>query len=620
MIFNNKYLLFHITLITLLIVGLTACSLLRDGPSSLLELNETPATQSPVNNTATAITKATPQATNLALGRDIIASAFLPDEKTENAIDGNPDSVWNAGSHPPQWIQIDLGGNATINEIRLTVAQYPTGKVIHQIFAGHSPTTLELVNEFSETTSDGQVLVFKPTQMLTDTRYIKILTTLSPSFTAWRDISIMGWLTEEENVPLANNLNADLILYNGVILTMVESAPIAEAIAIKGDKILATGSTSAVMEFKGEGTQLFDLKGLTLTPGFIDSHSHRIGDRWQFGDVSAEAMMDKAIRQGWTSIHELFVNDQRLDELVTLAQADMLPLRVSMYLTMNFHEEYTTWWKAYQPLQNFGPYLQIAGLKVTLDQEWGKTIFFDQDELNQMVMDGQQLGWQIAAHSFTIVANELILNAFANVSNLPVFDNSRHRIEHIGVINDDQIGRMADMGILGSVQFINASSWIQDETFNQWVHKEDIQLTSRWRDLINAGVFLIGNTDDPWCCTDWINGFKLPPEEATVVEAISQGVTRIPFNGKSPEIWQLNQAVTTQEALEMLTINGAYAAHQEKLVGSLEPGKLADMVILSNNPLTVPVEDLAQIEVLMTMVGGIARYCSTGFESLCEIK
>mgnify|MGYP001766832321 FL=1 len=118
MIFNNKYLLFHITLITLLIVGLTACSLLRDGPSSLLELKETPATQSPVNNTATAITKATPQATNLALGRDIIASAFLPDEKTENAIDGNPDTVWNAGSHPPQWIQIDLGGNATINEIR----------------------------------------------------------------------------------------------------------------------------------------------------------------------------------------------------------------------------------------------------------------------------------------------------------------------------------------------------------------------------------------------------------------------------------------------------------------------------------------------------------------------
>ncbi len=67
----------------------------------------------------------------------------------------------------------------------------------------------------------------------------------------------------------------------------------------------------------------------------------------------------------------------------------------------------------------------------------------------------------------------------------------------------------------------------------------------------------------------------------------------------------------------MLTINGAYAAHQENVIGSLKPGKYADIVILSANPLTTPVGQIPNIYVVMTMVGGEVKYCAPDQQDVC---
>ena len=411
---------------------------------------------------------------------------------------------------------------------------------------------------------------------------------------------------------------ADLIYFNGHILTMEADRPVAEALAIAGDRILAVGSLLEMLPFRTSQTQVIDLRGLTLTPGFIDSHAHRIGDRWHFGDASAEAMTAKALREGWTTIYELFVTPERLQELQNLAQANALPLRVSTYLTMNYEYDANSWWEAYQPLQSFGPYLQIAGLKITLDREWGEQVFFDQGHLDQMVQQAHDEGWQVAVHSFSPRANERILNAFEKALDGGPNEPYRFRIEHLGVMTDAQVQKMARLGIIGSVQFINASSWVEDASFLQYIPAEEVQHSARWRDLLNAGVFLIANTDDPWCCTDWRHNFAGPSYEATVVQAIYQGVTRTTFAGRPPEEWQRAQAVTPEEALEMLTIDGAYAGHLEAVLGSLQPGKYADLVILSANPVTTAMEEIPQITVVMTMVGGDVKYCSAGYDSICQ--
>jgi predicted amidohydrolase YtcJ len=158
---------------------------------------------------------------------------------------------------------------------------------------------------------------------------------------------------------------------------------------------------------------------------------------------------------------------------------------------------------------------------------------------------------------------------------------------------------------------------VEDPSFKKYIPAGEVQHSARWRDLLDAGVFLIGNTDDPWCCTDWRNGFKGSTFEASAAQAIYQGVTRSTFVGKQPEAWQVAQAVTVPEALEMLTLHGAYAAHQENVIGSLKVGKYADIVVLSENPLTIPIEQIPNIKIVMTMVGGDVKYCTAGYETVC---
>ena len=84
-----------------------------------------------------------------------------------------------------------------------------------------------------------------------------------------------------------------------------------------------------------------------------------------------------------------------------------------------------------------------------------------------------------------------------------------------------------------------------------------------------------------------------------------------------PPDWLAAEAVTVEEALRMMTIGAAYALSMEEKIGSLKPGKFADLVILSDNPLTVEPDSLIYLEVLMTMVGGRVEHCAPKYETLC---
>jgi hypothetical protein len=86
---------------------------------------------------------------------------------------------------------------------------------------------------------------------------------------------------------------------------------------------------------------------------------------------------------------------------------------------------------------------------------------------------------------------------------------------------------------------------------------------------------------------------------------------------RPPEPWQSAQTISVDEAMHLLTINAAYTSFDEDRLGSLSPGKLADLVILSANPLDVPLNEVPQIEVLMTMIGGQVEFCRAGAEELC---
>lgn len=131
---------------------------------------------------------------NLAYQKTARVTSAVGDQGGALAVDGDPGTSWNSGGGPLQWIQIDLGKDYDIAEIRLTVAQSPAGDTTHVVYgrgAGTSGDQVEL-HVFRGPTADSDVLVFTPDEPLRGIRTIRIETTFTPSWVAWREIEVIG--------------------------------------------------------------------------------------------------------------------------------------------------------------------------------------------------------------------------------------------------------------------------------------------------------------------------------------------------------------------------------------------------------------------------------------------
>lgn len=153
--------------------------------------------------------------------------------------------------------------------------------------------------------------------------------------------------------------NTAMVLRNATVLTMDPASPAADAVAIVGDTITAVGTESEVLAAAAPNATIVDLDGRVLVPGFNDAHCHRIGDREISGYESAEAAIEDALAGGWTSICELFVSQERLDELRALGDANRLRLRVNCFLPVNYlDDKFGVWFGDYRPHQVFSPNLR----------------------------------------------------------------------------------------------------------------------------------------------------------------------------------------------------------------------------------------------------------------------
>ena len=129
---------------------------------------------------------------NLALGKPVRFSSQTGDLTGSLAVDGDFGTLWNSGGGPTQWLEIDLGAQHNISEIRLTVSQYPAGRTVHQVMGQSNGNPFILLYTFDGNTRDGDELVFKPDSSIASIRFIRIETTVSPSWVAWREIEVIG--------------------------------------------------------------------------------------------------------------------------------------------------------------------------------------------------------------------------------------------------------------------------------------------------------------------------------------------------------------------------------------------------------------------------------------------
>jgi predicted amidohydrolase YtcJ len=529
---------------------------------------------------------------------------------------------------------------------------------------------------------------------------------------------------------------ADLIFHNGIVHTVDRSNSIAEAVAVSEGRILAVGSNAAVGATASAATTRIDLRGRSVTPGFIDAHQHITGlgsgtgsinckapgmgsiraiveevrkkaealppgawirgigynqtrlaeqrhpNRHDFDPVSPEhpvvftrtcghiiAFNTKAMElaglsmtapdmdggrydrdgdgkllgvayeranapiqaaatatrsemrewlkagsqadlaSGLTSIHDAWgLAGMPLDIAKELADAGEVKVRIYAFVTVNAPDHPHVGILSTGVRTGFGDErLRMGAFKIVTDgSSSGPTAatrepyasnsddrgiaYWTQDALDDLLGKAHRAGWQCTVHAVGDRAIEQTLDAMAHAQSEYPRDGLRHRIEHCGITPPDLQRRVKAQGIVPVMQ--PAFLWEFGDGYIRNYGRERADVMFPAKSMIDAGVVVAGSSD--WPVTDYRPLF-----------GIEQAQTRATSDG---DVCGPDQAVDLQTALRMHTINGAYASFEERIKGSIEVGKLADLAVLSADLRAVPTKQLRDLPIAMTMVGGEVVY------------
>jgi len=525
---------------------------------------------------------------------------------------------------------------------------------------------------------------------------------------------------------------ADLVLLNGSVWTVNPDQPWAEAVAVKGEKIMEVGSTAEVKKAVGNKTQVIDLNGDLVLPGFIDSHTHfldggfsllsiqlrEVKNREEFvsrikkraaemekgewilngnwdhqsfdtpelprkewvdgvaphnpvcinrydihmvlanslalkiagitretlspegGEIlkdrrtgeptgilkdaamelvmkhipepslqvkmkAAEVALERAAECGVTSVHDM-ASAGNIEVYQELLKERRLTSRLCVYISI---EEFDLYQKLMPETLKGSTFLKIGGLKGFVDGSLGSStaLFFepyaDDDEktglfhsqmfpegvMERRILEADKAGLQVAIHAIGDKANHVLLDILKKAMAQGGERDRRWRIEHAQHLLSEDIERMAKLRIIASVQpyhAIDDGRWAEKK-----IGKERCRTTYAFKSLLEKGAVLA-------CGSDWT---VAPLDPMTGIYA---AVTRRTLDGKHPEGWFPEQKIPLEEAVRGYTLNGAYAEFSERIKGSIEAGKLADLVVLTQNIFEIPPEEIQNTRVKMTIVNG----------------
>ena len=288
-------------------------------------------------------------------------------------------------------------------------------------------------------------------------------------------------------------------------------------------------------------------------------------------------------KDGWLGVLRVW---QRLDA------DDALTLRVWQSLPHDLVEEAA----AVGIRSGFGsPLVRIGYLKAFMDGTLGSQTarmrdgsgveITSREELERIVRRGAEVGLPVAVHAIGDRANRDALDAFEATQDAWRPLGLRQRIEHAQLLAPEDVARFGALGVAASVQFSHAPS---DRDLAERFWGEKTAGAYAYRSLLDAGAVVA-------------NGSDAPIEELDPLAGICAGVRRT-LDERPP--WHPEQAVTVEEALAATIVTPAWLARDERRRGKLTPGYLADLVVLDRDPLAIPTDELPEIRVLATMLGG----------------
>ena len=318
---------------------------------------------------------------------------------------------------------------------------------------------------------------------------------------------------------------------------------------------------------------------------------------------------EEALSKGVTSFQDAGASFSTIDGLKRLEEEGALPVRLYIMVRREPNEEMDARLPDYYMPSEGDDYLTVRSIKRQIDGAlgshgaWLLEPYEDMPTSTGLVLETVEditgtahvaikHGFQVNTHAIGDRANREVLDIYQ-----AVFDSAgagsdlRWRIEHAQHVHPDDIGRFAELGVLASMQGVHATSdapWIPLRLGDQRAEER----TYLWRSFMNAGVRINNGTDVPVEDIDPLAGFR-------------SSVTRLTVDGT---IFYPEQNMTRIEALRSYTINNAIAAFEEDYKGSIEVGKLGDVVVIDRDILTVSDDELAEARVDVTIVGGEVRY------------
>ncbi|WP_296002628.1 amidohydrolase [Rugamonas sp.] len=221
------------------------------------------------------------------------------------------------------------------------------------------------------------------------------------------------------------------------------------------------------------------------------------------------------------------------------------------------------------------------------------TLFHTDADLLARMDKAMRAGYQVNVHAIGDAANRQVLDGFEAL--IAKYHNAalRPRIEHAQVVALADIPRFKRLGVMPSMQPTHATS--DQNMAEQRIGHERMKGAYAWRTFLDQGSKIACGSD-------------FPIESPNPFAGIHAAVTRQDGNGAPPGGWYKNQAMTLTEAFRCFTLDAAYAAHQENVIGSLEPGKWADFVLVDRDIFKTPASDIGKTQVLQTWVAGRQVY------------
>ena len=522
---------------------------------------------------------------------------------------------------------------------------------------------------------------------------------------------------------------ATLVVTGGRVLTMNPDMPVAEALAIQGDRIMAVGSNDDILALADADTERIDARDMTVTPGFIDAHSHphftaeavgvnvnlrRIDDvklalagkaaetppghwvqgvmyddtkfdegrplnrddidqavpdhpvyvahrgghtgvvnstalelagigpdtpdpvggryfreggrltgkvaehaRDAFFDVGTWPVIDREVRQraatissqnmaaaGLTSTTDASGGLEALIAYQDARAANELHFRLS-FMPRGSSDVYRGLRMA-GVRSGFGDnMIRIGAVKYAADGSASERTMYmstpfegtddhgiltmSQEDINSAVDDAVNNGFRIGIHANGDVTIDMVLSAYERVLRNHTGPNPRLRIEHCSLVTPSLVARIRDAGVIPTPFYTYAHYH-----GNKWPDYGPEKMESMFahRSFLDAGIPVAPASD-----------FTPGPYEPMM--AIQSMVTRKDVQGR---VWGASQRITVSEAMRICTVNGAYASFEEDIKGSLETGKLADFVLLEDDPHDVDPDAIKEIKIVRTVLGGRTTY------------